>query len=66
MSEVVRIINEIYQSNLVLSNSNLEDCPVTTNFDNQSLQTILKVLSSTLDLTISDEGERVLISGEGC
>ncbi len=66
MSEVVRMINEIYQSDLQLSGSNLNDCPVTTMFDNQSLETILNVLSSTLDLEITREGDRIIISGAGC
>ena len=66
MSEVVRMINEIYQSDLRLSGSNLDDCPVTTIFDNQSLETVLNVLSSTLDLEISRDGDRIIISGRGC
>lgn len=66
MSEVVRIINEIYQSDLRLLTTDLKDCPVTTTFDNQSLETILNVLSSTLNLTITKEGGAIIISGEGC
>lgn len=66
MSEVVRIVNEIYDSHLVLADSSLVHCPVTTRFDGQSLETILKVLSTTLDLSIAQEGKSIRISGEGC
>jgi ferric-dicitrate binding protein FerR (iron transport regulator) len=66
MSEVVRIVNEMYHSNIQLSGDALADCPVTTEFDNQSLETILNVLATTLNLTVSTEGALVIISGEGC
>ncbi len=66
MSEVVKIVNEIYRSDLQLVNDQLANCPVTTAFDNESLETILKVLSSTLDLSIKRNGKVIEISGAGC
>ena len=66
MPEVIRIINEIYKSDLKLAGSQLNDCPVTTTFNNQTLESVLKVLESTLELEIEKKGKLVLISGEGC
>jgi len=66
MSEVVRIVNEIYHADLQIASPALKDCPVTTIFDNQSLETILNVLESTLNLSITKEGESIIIAGEGC
>ena len=66
MPEVVRIINEIYKSNLTIIGDQLNDCPVTTTFDNQSLESILNVLESTLDLSIERKGDNIEITGEGC
>jgi transmembrane sensor len=66
MPEVIRIINEIYKSDLKIVGSELSDCPVTTTFDNQSLESVLNVLESTLGLTIEKKGNSIEISGEGC
>ncbi|MCG8309419.1 MAG: FecR domain-containing protein [Cytophagales bacterium] len=66
MPEVIRIINEIYKSDLMLIGDRLDECPVTTTFDNQSLESVLNVLRSTLDLTIERKGDRYEISGKGC
>ncbi len=66
MPDVVRIINEIYKSDLKLVGSQLSNCPVTTTFDNQSLESILNVLESTLDLKIERKRDSIEISGEGC
>jgi len=64
--EVIRIINEIYKSDVNLVGDQLNDCPVTTAFDNQSLESILNVLKSTLDLSIEEKGTIIEISGDGC
>ena len=66
MPDVIRIINEIYKSDVKLVGAQLVDCPVTTTFDNQSLESILNVLESTLDLSIKQKGNSIEISGEGC
>lgn len=66
MPEVIRIINEIYKSDLKLVGDQLVECPVTTTFDNQSLESILNVLESTLDLSIKEKGNSFEVYGEGC
>ena len=66
MPEVIRIINEIYKSDLMLVGTQLNDCPVTTTFNDQTLESVLKVLESTLDLKITKIGKKIEVSGEGC
>lgn len=66
MPEVIRIINEIYKSDLKLVGVELNECPVTTTFDNQTLESVLNVLESTLDLKIDKKENSFEISGEGC
>ena len=38
----------------------------TVEFKNEDLASVLKVLKSTLDLTIRKEGNKLYISGDGC
>jgi len=66
MPEVIRVINEIYKSDVKLVGDQLNDCPVTTTFDSQSLESILNVLESTLDLSIEEKGNSIEVSGDGC
>ena len=66
MLEVIRIINEIYKSDLILKGDQLNDCPITVKFDDQSLESVLKVLQKTFDLRIEKKGNKVEVSGEGC
>lgn len=66
MPEVVRIINNIYQSNIRLQGDVLNDCPVTATFDNHDIESVLRVLQTTLNLTVTHQGQTIIIAGEGC
>jgi ferric-dicitrate binding protein FerR (iron transport regulator) len=66
MPDVIRIINEIYKSDLRLVGDELISCPVTTTFEDQSLDSILKVLETTFDFTINRKDQYIEISGGGC
>lgn len=66
LQEVVDLINRVYDVNLLISNSALASCQITVAFKNQSLEAILLVLESTLDLEISREGKQIVLEGAGC
>lgn len=64
--EAIRLINKVYSSNLVLVNPDLNECAITVSFKNQSLDAVMNVLQSTLDLSFEKHGDRVEIEGPGC
>ncbi len=66
LQEAVDLINKVYNAHLVIMNQELAGCPITVTFNEQSLDAILHVLESTLDLTIRQEGEQITLEGEGC
>jgi ferric-dicitrate binding protein FerR (iron transport regulator) len=64
MSEVASTISSIYSVDVVLNISNPEDLKINTDFENSSLEDVLKVLELTLDLQIEVSGDTVTISDE--
>lgn len=66
MSEIIRELNKDYHANIVLANNNISNCRITATFNNQSLESILNVLKSTVNLTIRTKGSEIEISGDGC
>jgi ferric-dicitrate binding protein FerR (iron transport regulator) len=66
LSEVCADINKVYGVQMVIMNEELASCPLTVTFRDQSLESVLKVLESTLDLQISREGDLIRLDGEGC
>lgn len=66
LSLVIQDLNNIYHANISISDKVLPTCTLTVTFDNQSLESVLNVLTSTLDLTINKNGEDIEIIKAGC
>ncbi len=66
LDTIVFTLNRIYRSNIILGNPVLARCRVTTTFDKQSLESVLKVLEATLDLEVRNTGQAIEITGQGC
>lgn len=66
LTDVINILNNAYQSSIELKNSDIVNCPVTVEFEKQSLNSILEVLKATLDLEIEKNDNVILLSGNGC
>jgi ferric-dicitrate binding protein FerR (iron transport regulator) len=66
LAEVVNTLQNVYQTPVTLADSQLSGCRVTASFNNQSLESVLKVLKETLNLQVNQNGNRIEISGKGC
>lgn len=66
LSEVCTHINKVYGVEIIIMNEELASCPITVTFRNQTLESVLKVLESTLDLELIRDGEKIRLNGEGC
>lgn len=58
---VVEVLNQAYNSNIVIVNEHLRNLPLTTTFSNDSLDNNLEVLKATFGLTIVREPNRIVI-----
>jgi len=66
LREVADLLNEVYDTPIVIMNEELASCPITVTFRDQTLEAILNVLELTLDLQITREGDEIRLDGEGC
>jgi transmembrane sensor len=66
LPEVVALLNKVYQSDIRLPGNSLNNCRLSATFDNQSLESVLNVISSTLDVSIISKGLYIEISGNTC
>lgn len=66
MSEVVALLNRVYHSEIHLSGDNINNCRLTAIFDNQTLESVLNVIKSTLDVSIISNGQTFEIRGNKC
>lgn len=66
LRSVVEALNDIYNANIILLTKVPETCVVTVTFDQQSLDAILNVLKTTLNLTYTIKGNQIEITHAGC
>ena len=66
LHEIAKLVNRVYDVNIVIMNQDLAACPITVTFRDQTLTAILNVLELTLDLEITRAGDEIRLDGEGC
>jgi len=66
LQSVIETLNKTYHVNIVLSADVPASCVVTVTFDHQSLDAVLHVLESTLNLKYTVNGNRIEITSAGC
>jgi len=66
LRDVVKTINEVYGSNIVLEDQQMNNCKITVTFKQQELEAILSIITETLDLTLRKDGSKIYFKGPGC
>jgi transmembrane sensor len=66
LSEVVKTLQDVYQTPVRLVNPQLTQCRVTASFNDQSLQSVLEVLKETLGLQVKQNGNIIELEGNAC
>ncbi len=66
LSEVVKVLNTIFNSKLVISKENMKTCRLTATFRNESIETIIHILQQTFGLTVTTKDGQIFLNGNGC
>lgn len=67
LSEAIAAINKSYYCNIIMESPALNNCLVNAEFSNKPLETIIKVISTTFDLTVEkQENGQIILSGTHC
>lgn len=66
LREIVNIVNKVYRANIRIGDEGIGGCTLSTTFEGQSLEAILEVIESTLDIDSEKQNGEILLKGEGC
>lgn len=66
LKSVVELLNEVYNSKIVLANKKLFDCRLTANYKEDNAATIAEVIAETMNLTLTKKGDELILDGDGC
>jgi ferric-dicitrate binding protein FerR (iron transport regulator) len=69
LRSIIGYLEKAYSKKIVLENDLIGNCKMTSSFDNKSIEYILDVITTTLDITYMVKGNIIYIGGvghEGC
>ena len=66
LSEVVKVLNEVYLAKVSFKTKKLGNCKLNTSFENRTLDEILAVISETFQLSIIKKNDAIVLDGQGC
>jgi len=64
--EIIDVLKKVYNKDIVVLNPEINNCRITATFEDQSLEAVLLVLQSTIDITARPNGDKIELSGKGC
>jgi transmembrane sensor len=65
LDAVVQKLNEVYGSNIVLS-GDIRSCRLTATFKNESADEVIEIIAETLQLSVKNNGDTLILEGTGC
>ena len=66
LGDIIEILKKVYHKDIIVLNPDILDCRITATFEGQSLEAILLVLQSTIDISARPNGDKIELSGTGC
>jgi len=61
LSELVEILNEKFESDIIILRHSLKEQPLTTVFHDESLDQILEVIAATFNINVEYQGKKILL-----
>ena len=59
--KLVEVLNEAYNTNIIIERKELRTLPLTTTFYNESLEKILSVIAETFQITVERNGDQIIL-----
>lgn len=67
MSEVAAELQELFpETRILLEGEKTGECPLTTTFENQSVESIINIIAETFNLEMTQNANTFTLTGEGC
>ncbi|MGV3632507.1 MAG: FecR family protein [Bacteroidota bacterium] len=66
LKTIVAGLNQMYTADIRIAGPALENCRLTTSFNDEKLETVLEVIAETLGITVEEKDGYYLLSGKGC
>lgn len=61
LRRIVEVLNEAYDSHIIIQNKRLENLPLNTTFKNESLDEILEIISRTFNIIVEKKENKIIL-----
>lgn len=59
--KLIQVVNEAYNTNIIIGRNELKDLRMNTTFNNESLEQVLNVISLTFSIKVIKEGDKIIL-----
>jgi ferric-dicitrate binding protein FerR (iron transport regulator) len=66
LGDVAGVLNRTYNQDILFTSKALEDCLFTGTFDQQPMDSVVRVIQVAFGLKVDREGKSYVLSGDGC
>ena len=66
LHDIIKVLENVYHKDIIVINPEINNCHITATFEGKSLEAILLVLQSTINITAKPNGNSIELSGTGC
>lgn len=66
LKEVVKVLNEVYNKNVILQNESMNNCSLTVTFNNESFEDVMEIIQVTFNYELEEIEGAIIIKGDGC
>lgn len=66
LPEIIDVLENVYHKKIIVLNPEINNCRITATFKGQSLEAVLQVIESTIDVSARSDGNTIELTGTGC
>lgn len=66
LKSVIESLKNLYKADIRLGNTAIENCELTTEFNDEELEFVLEIIAETLGLTLEKKDQFYQLNGQGC
>ncbi len=59
--KLVEVLNQAYNANIIIQRRELRNLPITTTFNNESLDNILEIIRQTFNISVAKTGSQIIL-----
>lgn len=66
ISEVIRVLEMVYSAKISVKKEKINNCRITATFSNEKLDSVIRIIAETFNMTVIQQDDKYILDGDGC